>query len=134
MILPKQIRKFRANLHLSQEELAEKCGVSRQAVAKWESGESTPEVLKLVQLSQVFGITLDELVLGKKGDNMSKNSNGMTEAEVNEFIETMAEFNDIWTEEQVIDVYGERSLEDALTERKAEINHMADIFERILKR
>ena len=133
MILPKQIRKFRENLHLSQEELAEKCGVSRQAVAKWERGESTPEVLKLVQLSQVFGITLDELVLGKKGGNMSKNSNGMTEAEVNEFIETMAEFNDIWTKNQVICTYGERSLEDALAERKKEIEIMKDAFASILK-
>lgn len=58
----------------------------------------------------------------------------MTEAEVNEFIAIMAEYDDIWTEEQVMDAYGKRSLEDALAERKKEIEIMKDTFERILKR
>lgn len=58
----------------------------------------------------------------------------MTEAEVNEFIATMAEYDDIQTEEQVMYAYEERSLEDALAERKKEIEIMKDTFERILKR
>jgi len=51
---------------ISQEELAGEVGVSRQTISKWETGESTPDMEKMITLSAYFGITLDELVLGKK--------------------------------------------------------------------
>lgn len=47
---------------LSQEDLAEKLGVSRQAVSKWETGEALPEITKLKGLSEVFGVTTDFLL------------------------------------------------------------------------
>jgi transcriptional regulator with XRE-family HTH domain len=47
---------------LSQEELAEKLGVSRQAVSKWETGEALPEITKLKALAEVFGVTTDFLL------------------------------------------------------------------------
>jgi len=50
---------------LSQEELAEKIGVSRQAISKWENGESAPDTDNLISLADVYGISLDEL-LGKE--------------------------------------------------------------------
>lgn len=50
--------------HLSQEELAERLGVSRQSVSKWETDASVPDLSKLLTLSEVFGVTLDELVKG----------------------------------------------------------------------
>ena len=46
----------------SQEELAEKLGVSRQAVSKWETGEALPEITKLKGLAEVFGVTTDYLL------------------------------------------------------------------------
>ena len=46
----------------SQEELAEKLGVSRQAVSKWETGEALPEITKLKGLAEVFGVTTDFLL------------------------------------------------------------------------
>jgi len=49
---------------ISQEELAEKLGVSRQAVSKWENGESSPDTDNLIALADIYGISLDEL-LGK---------------------------------------------------------------------
>lgn len=61
-MLSEKIYQLRRNSGLSQEQLAEKIGVSRQAVSKWESGVSTPEFEKLVALSECFHITLDELV------------------------------------------------------------------------
>ena len=61
-MLPERIYKFRRKSGLSQEQLAEKIGVSRQAISKWESGTSTPELEKLLALSECFHITLDELV------------------------------------------------------------------------
>ena len=47
---------------MSQEELAEKLGVSRQAVSKWETGEALPEITKLKGLAEVFGVTTDYLL------------------------------------------------------------------------
>ena len=46
----------------SQEELAERLGVSRQAVSKWESGQTLPDMDKLLLLSEVFGVTTDYLL------------------------------------------------------------------------
>ena len=50
---------------LSQEELANRLNVSRQTVSKWEVGDSTPEMEKLIAISDLFEISLDELVLDK---------------------------------------------------------------------
>ncbi|ASW48794.1 helix-turn-helix domain-containing protein [Streptococcus suis] len=52
--------------NLSQDDLAEKLYISRQAVSKWENGEATPDIDKLVQLAEIFGVSLDYLVLGKE--------------------------------------------------------------------
>ena len=55
---------LRKEHNLSQEELAGKIGVSRQAISKWECGESSPDTDNLIALSNVYGISLDELVHG----------------------------------------------------------------------
>lgn len=55
---------LRKSKGLSQEELGEKIGVSRQSVSKWELGTSYPDFTRLVVLSDYYGITLDELVKG----------------------------------------------------------------------
>lgn len=59
-----RIAALRTQHHLSQEELAERLGVSRQSVSKWETDASVPDLAKLLALSEVFGVTLDELVKG----------------------------------------------------------------------
>ncbi|WP_367006698.1 helix-turn-helix transcriptional regulator [Streptococcus sp. ZY19097] len=64
--LAQQIRTLRTSKNLSQDELAEKIYISRQAVSKWENGEATPDIDKLVQLAEIFGVSLDYLVLGKE--------------------------------------------------------------------
>lgn len=61
-MLSERIYKLRRENGLSQEQLAEKIGVSRQAISKWESGTSTPELEKLLALSECFQVTLDELI------------------------------------------------------------------------
>ena len=53
---------FRKKANLSQEDLAEKLGVSRQSISKWECGESLPDTENLIALSKLYGISLDELV------------------------------------------------------------------------
>lgn len=65
MSLGTNISRLRAEQHLSQGDLAEALDVSRQSVSKWETDASVPDLDKLVKLSQVFGVTLDELVTGE---------------------------------------------------------------------
>ncbi len=57
---------------LSQEDLAEKIGVSRQTLSKYETGESLPDIEKCKVLADVFGVSLDDLISYEKndGDNM----------------------------------------------------------------
>lgn len=51
---------------LSQEELANRLHVTRQTISKWETGDSTPDMGKLAAMSDLFEISLDELVMGKE--------------------------------------------------------------------
>lgn len=62
MKLNDKIFEYRKINNWSQEELAEKIDVSRQTVSKWETGKAVPELDKLIVLSELFNITLDELV------------------------------------------------------------------------
>lgn len=60
-----QLRKQKG---LSQEELANRLNVSRQTVSKWEVGDSTPDMEKLVAISDLFDVSLDKLVMGKEDE------------------------------------------------------------------
>ena len=53
---------LRKQHNLSQEQVAEKLGVARQTISKWELGETTPEMDKLIIMSELYNITLDELM------------------------------------------------------------------------
>lgn len=61
-MLSEKIRELRRKEGLSQEELAERVDVSRQAVSKWELGSAVPTADKLVELADVFGVSLDYLM------------------------------------------------------------------------
>lgn len=60
-----RLLQYRKSNGLSQEELAEKIGVSRQAVSKWERAEASPDTDNLIILAEVYGVTLDELLKGE---------------------------------------------------------------------
>ena len=62
MTLGEKIQYYRKKNKLSQEELAARVGVSRQAVSKWELNDALPEVDKLAALAKAFGVTADELL------------------------------------------------------------------------
>ena len=62
MIFADKIIQLRKKNGWSQEELAEKMNVSRQAVSKWEAAQSTPDLEKILQLSKLFGVTTDYLL------------------------------------------------------------------------
>ena len=61
MNLGNQIYELRKKSNLSQEQLAEKVGVTRQTISKWELGETSPDIRQAQALSRIFGISLDEL-------------------------------------------------------------------------
>lgn len=68
MTLGERILHYHKCAGLSQEMLAERLGVSRQAVSKWEGDAAQPELDKIIALTKLFGITTDQLLLGETPD------------------------------------------------------------------
>lgn len=68
MSLGNKISDLRKKENLSQEKLAEKLGVTRQTISKWELGETAPDILQAKELARIFNVSLDELT-----DNDIKN-------------------------------------------------------------
>ena len=64
MELGGQIKRYRIRLGLSQEELADRIFVTRQSVSNWENGRTYPDLQSLLRLSDLFGLSLDELIKG----------------------------------------------------------------------
>ena len=62
MSLGKKIRELRKKSNFSQEEFAEKLGVARQTISKWENKQTTPDVIQAQKIARLFNISLDELV------------------------------------------------------------------------
>lgn len=71
MILGQRIKEEREKKQWTQDDLAETLNVSRQAISKWEVGSTYPDIDRLVQISNLFDITLDSLI---KGDDSLKKS------------------------------------------------------------
>ena len=66
MDLGSRIKTEREKRNLSQDELAQRMDISRQAISKWETGKSYPDIEKILQLSNIFNLSLDDLVKGDK--------------------------------------------------------------------
>lgn len=76
MNMADRIQHLRKSKGISQEELADKVGVSRQAVSKWESEQSAPDIEKVILLSDFFEVTTDYLLKGIEpvSENITKKS------------------------------------------------------------
>lgn len=72
MALSEKLYELRKKSALSQEQLAEQLGVSRQAISKWESGKAVPETDTLVSISKYFDVSLDYLM--KEGNSISESN------------------------------------------------------------
>ena len=70
MTLGERLFQYRNSVNMSQEKLAEKIGVTRQTVSKWETNQSTPDFDKIEPLCEVFGITTEELIKGEKTETV----------------------------------------------------------------
>lgn len=64
-----QIKHYRKQAGLSQEKMAEKIGVSRQAITKWENGTGTPDISNLMAIANIFQISIDELLSNEKTES-----------------------------------------------------------------
>lgn len=69
MEIEKKLKDARANAGLTQEQVAEKIMVSRQTISNWENGKSLPDIISIMKLSDLYQISLDELL---KGDSKMK--------------------------------------------------------------
>lgn len=92
MIFADKLIRLRKKSGMSQEELAEKMNVSRQSVSKWEGAQSVPDLEKILQLGELFGVTTDYLLKDEMEDEefVGKDTTGcrkVTLAEANEFLE-----------------------------------------------
>ena len=72
-----RLMQYRKKAGLSQEELADKLGVSRQAVSKWECAESSPDTDNLIALSKIYGVSLDELINDEPKEKEQKKDDGV---------------------------------------------------------
>lgn len=72
MEFKEKLQSVRTQMKLSQEELADQLNISRQSVTKWENGQSFPDIRNLIQLSEIFKISIDQLV--KENDSCNVNS------------------------------------------------------------
>ena len=99
MILADKIIELRKKAGFSQEELAEKMGVSRQSVSKWEGALSIPDLDKILLMSEIFGVSTDYLLKDELGDEIPSPKEEISEStfrkvsleEANEFIKTKDE-------------------------------------------
>lgn len=85
------ISRIRRGKDITQERLGELCGVSRQAVTKWESGESLPDLYKLVEICDVLGVSIQELVF--KNEDIKNNKKTTEINEIYELIKDKIETN-----------------------------------------
>ena len=82
---------LRKNKKWSQEDLGNELGVARQTVSKWELGETTPEMDKLLKMSEIFEITLDELMKEEDTNIESENINNISNSKA-KFIKYLGVF------------------------------------------
>ena len=67
-----RVKAVRMGAGLTQEQFASRIGVTRQAVSNWENGRNLPDIEVVIALSQTFGVSLDELILG--GEDMTRDA------------------------------------------------------------
>ena len=67
MTFAEKLKSIRKQAGMSQEQLADKVGVSRQAVTKWETDAGIPDIENIIAISRLFDISIDELLVGEKG-------------------------------------------------------------------
>ena len=89
MNLSDNLKRIRKENNLSQEQLADKLGVSRQSVSKWESGIAYPEMDKVLQICKMFNLNIDELL---NQDLKQVEENKQSKSNINKFVEDFLDY------------------------------------------
>lgn len=69
----KSIKKIREEKNITQEALAEKLNVTRQAVSNWETGKTQPDIDTIIKISEVLEVSVEEIIYGHKKDTVVNN-------------------------------------------------------------
>lgn len=87
MELKDKLQLLRKQNGYSQEQLADKIGIARQTISKWETGQAVPELNGLIQLSNLYGVTIDSMVKESDACNLSlSKSESMDIQKLTEFL------------------------------------------------
>ena len=71
----KSIKRFREGLNMSQDQLSEKMNVTRQAVSNWENSKTQPDLDTIFKLSQIFDVSVEEILYGEKRKTVTNVTN-----------------------------------------------------------
>lgn len=126
MNFAEKILNLRTEYGYSQETLAEKLNVSRQAVSKWESGATLPETDKVIALSDFFGVTTDYLLK----DNMQRDSHDSLDRVVLKFLGSAKDMDHI--SEELIDIMRDGIIDDDEKIRMESIIETLDTITQII--
>lgn len=90
---PTQLKKIRKEQNITQDDLANQLFVTRQAVSKWESGDSTPDLNNLIKLTDIFNVSLDNLVFGSEHDTKVDTSEFVFDPKHNRYVRRFGKMN-----------------------------------------
>ena len=125
-----RLRELRTNNRYSQEQLAEKLSVSRQAISKSETGESLPDVDKAMLICDFFGVSLDFLLREREDVSLIQPDDNMDRAII-KFMGSARQMNQISEELVAIAMDGKIDEEEMI--RLQEINSTLDSITKIIK-
>lgn len=88
-----QLKKLRKENNTTQDELANKLFVTRQAISKWESGDSTPDLTNLIKLTDIFNVSLDTLVFGVEKESKVDDTEFVFDPKHNRYVRRFGKMN-----------------------------------------
>ena len=127
-----RLYELRKKHNLSQEELAEKLGVSRQAVSKWERSEASPDTDNLIALAKIYDLSLDELIYGEREERKEEKKEETKENTSAESDESV--YIDIDDGEDKVKIGPEGILVEEKNGNTVKININGKIMEKVIKK
>jgi len=90
---PAQLKKIRNEQNTTQDDLASQLFVTRQAISKWESGDSTPDLNNLIKLTDIFNVSLDTLVFGAEHETKVDPTEFVFDPKHNRYVRRLGKMN-----------------------------------------
>lgn len=90
---PEQLKKLRKNNKMTQGDLAEQLFVTRQAISKWESGDSSPDLTNLIKLTDIFNVSMDTLVFNSESQSKVDTTEFVFDPKRNHYVRRFGRMN-----------------------------------------